>query len=72
MGNSSTFLYGYLVFQVLPKVLFIERPKKDDSVDEDEDDKPPDSIITTPFQLPSDMNKYLGWVQLAWKKMPCT
>nr|XP_014289941.2 acetylcholine receptor subunit alpha-like 1 [Halyomorpha halys] len=47
--------------QVLPKVLFIERPKSDDSVDDDDEDKPPEAIITNAFQVPPDVNKYLSY-----------
>lgn len=48
-----------LFIQVLPKVLLIDRPKQDDSVDdEDEEDKPPDGILTGVFEVP---DKYLGY-----------
>ncbi|XP_073978187.1 nicotinic acetylcholine receptor alpha1 [Rhodnius prolixus] len=50
-----------IFIQVLPKVLFIERPKQEDSVDEDEEDKTPDAIITGVFDVTPDIDKYLGY-----------
>ncbi|KAL1117528.1 hypothetical protein AAG570_003844, partial [Ranatra chinensis] len=47
-----------LFIQVLPRFLFIERPKKDDDDEEDDEDKPPDGIITGPFE--PEIDKYLG------------
>lgn len=49
-----------LIFQILPKVLFIERPKKEDSIDEDEEDKPPDHGVSSVFDVSPHMDKYLG------------
>lgn len=52
-----------LFIQILPKVLFIERPKKEDSIDEDDDDddKLHDDILTGVFDVPSEIDKYLGY-----------
>ncbi|KAG8242356.1 Acetylcholine receptor subunit alpha-like 1 [Homalodisca vitripennis] len=50
-----------LFIQVLPKVLLIDRPKSEDSVDEDDEDKPPDGILTGVFDVPAEIDKYLGY-----------
>lgn len=47
--------------QILPKVLLIDRPKSEDSVDEDDEDKPPDGILTGVFDVPAEIDKYLGY-----------
>lgn len=47
---------------MLPKVLLIDRPKSEDSVDdEDDEDKPPDAILTGVFDVPAEIDKYLGY-----------
>ncbi|XP_021934951.1 acetylcholine receptor subunit alpha-like 1 isoform X2 [Zootermopsis nevadensis] len=48
-----------LFIQLLPKVLFIERPKSEDSVDDDEDELKPPEVLTGVFDVPTDMNKYV-------------
>lgn len=45
-----------LFIQILPKVLFIGRPKKEDSIDEDDHDK-----HGGVFDVPSEIDKYLGY-----------
>lgn len=51
-----------LFIQLLPKVLFIERPKSEDSVDDEEEElKPPEGVLTGVFDVPSDMEKYLPY-----------
>lgn len=52
-----------LFIQILPKVLFIERPKKEDSIDEDDDDddKMHGEMLTGVFDVPSEIDKYLGY-----------
>ncbi|XP_050535760.1 acetylcholine receptor subunit alpha-like 1 isoform X2 [Daktulosphaira vitifoliae] len=45
---------------ILPKVLFISRPKKEDSIDEDDNDKP-NGILSSVFDVPSEIDKYLGY-----------
>ncbi|XP_050435845.1 acetylcholine receptor subunit alpha-like 1 isoform X1 [Adelges cooleyi] len=45
---------------MLPKVLFIGRPKKEDSIDEDENDKH-NGILSGVFDVPSEIDKYLGY-----------
>ncbi|XP_023721510.1 acetylcholine receptor subunit alpha-like 1 [Cryptotermes secundus] len=51
-----------LFIQLLPKVLFIERPKSEDSVDDEEDElKPPEGVLTGVFDVPSDMDKYMSY-----------
>jgi len=51
-----------LFIQLLPKVLFIERPKSGDSVDDEEDElKPPEGVLTGVFDVPSDMEKYFPY-----------
>lgn len=47
--------------QVLPKVLLIARPKSEDSVDDEDDDKVPVGILTGSFDVPDEMDKYLGY-----------
>ena len=48
--------------QLLPKVLLIERPKSDDSVEDEEDEvKPPEGVLTGVFDVPSDMDKYMSY-----------
>nr|BBE49554.1 nicotinic acetylcholine receptor alpha1 subunit [Nilaparvata lugens] len=56
-----------LFIQVLPKVLLIDRPKKEDSIDEDgaEDDLDKNvddgnNIFTGVFDVPAEIDKYLG------------
>nr|AWX65626.1 nicotinic acetylcholine receptor alpha 1 subunit [Laodelphax striatellus] len=55
-----------LFIQVLPKVLLIDRPKKEDSIDEDGeeelDNKMDDgnNIFTGVFDVPAEIDKYLG------------
>ncbi|CAB0009195.1 unnamed protein product [Nesidiocoris tenuis] len=52
----------YRVFiQILPKVLFIERPKKEDSIDEDDEDKSPDHTVSGVFDVSPHIDKYLGY-----------
>lgn len=46
-----------LFIQLLPKVLFIERPKSEDSVEDDEDELKPQEVITGVFDVPSDFDK---------------
>jgi nicotinic acetylcholine receptor len=49
-----------LFIQLLPKVLFIERPKSEDSVEDDEDElKSTDGVLTGVFDVPSDMDRYM-------------
>ncbi|XP_025203007.1 acetylcholine receptor subunit alpha-like 1 isoform X2 [Melanaphis sacchari] len=52
-----------LFIQILPKVLFIERPKKGDSIDEDDDDddEKHGEILSGVFDVPSEIDKYLGY-----------
>jgi nicotinic acetylcholine receptor len=50
-----------LFIQILPKVLFIERPKKGDSIDEDDDDEKHGDILSGVFDVPSEIDKYLGY-----------
>lgn len=51
-----------LFIQILPKVLFIGRPKKEDSIDEDDDDKHGSGgILSGVFDVPSEIDKYLGY-----------
>jgi len=52
-----------LFIQILPKVLFIERPKKGDSIDEDDDDddEKHGEIMSGVFDVPSEIDKYLGY-----------
>lgn len=54
-----------LFIQILPKVLFIERPKKGDSIDEDDEDEDEDEkhgeILSGVFDVPSEIDKYLGY-----------
>jgi len=54
-----------LFIQILPKVLFIERPKKGDSIDEDDEDEDDDEkhgeILSGVFDVPSEIDKYLGY-----------
>jgi nicotinic acetylcholine receptor len=38
-------------------VLFIERPKSEDSVDDDEDELKPQEVLTGVFDVPSDFDK---------------
>ncbi|VVC33344.1 Hypothetical protein CINCED_3A016935 [Cinara cedri] len=47
-----------IFIQILPKVLFIERPKKEDSIDEDDDD---DDKLHGVFDVPSEIDKYMGY-----------
>ncbi|XP_046430728.1 LOW QUALITY PROTEIN: nicotinic acetylcholine receptor alpha1 [Neodiprion pinetum] len=47
--------------QVLPKFLLIERPKKDDPTEGDDDGKPSDGILTDVFHLPAEMEKYMPY-----------
>lgn len=53
--------------QILPKVLFIERPKKSDSIDEDDDDDDEVNVVkhgeimSGVFDVPSEIDKYLGY-----------
>ncbi|XP_047121680.1 acetylcholine receptor subunit alpha-like 1 [Schistocerca piceifrons] len=49
-----------LFIQMLPKVLLIERPKKDDAVDEE--DEAPDGVL---LDTPPDVDKYLGFAAAA-------
>lgn len=49
-----------LFIQILPKVLFIERPKKGDSIDDDDDEKHGE-ILSGVFDVPSEIDKYLGY-----------
>ncbi|ETN57721.1 acetylcholine receptor protein alpha 1, 2, 3, 4 invertebrate [Anopheles darlingi] len=46
--------------ELLPKVLCIERPKKDDDPSETEDQTPTD-VLTDVFQVPPDVEKYVGF-----------
>lgn len=54
-----------LFIQILPKVLFIERPKKGDSIDEDDEDEDDDEkhgeMLSGVFDVPSEIDKYLGY-----------
>lgn len=54
-----------LFIQILPKVLFIERPKKGDSIDEDDEDEDENEkhgeILSGVFDVPSEIDKYLGY-----------
>lgn len=50
-----------LFIQILPKILFIERPKKGDSIDEDDDDEKHGEIFSGVFDVPSEIDKYLGY-----------
>jgi len=52
-----------LFIQILPKVLFIERPKKGDSIDDDDDDDDEKNgeILSGVFDVPSEIDKYLGY-----------
>lgn len=50
-----------LFIQVLPKVLLIDRPKSEDSVDDEDDDKVPVGILTGVFDVPAEIDKYLGY-----------
>jgi len=52
-----------LFIQILPKVLFIERPKKGDSIDEDDDDDDGKhgEMLSGVFDVPSEIDKYLGY-----------
>ncbi|PSN32586.1 Acetylcholine receptor subunit alpha-like 1 [Blattella germanica] len=50
-----------LFIQLLPKVLLIERPKSEDSVEEEEDElKPPEGVLTGVFDVSADMDKYMS------------
>lgn len=44
---------------ILPKLLCIERPKKDDA-NEDEDDHPQE-VLTDVFHLPPDVDKFVNY-----------
>nr|WUR05311.1 nicotinic acetylcholine receptor alpha 1 [Orius laevigatus] len=50
--------------QVLPKFLRIERPKKEDSIEEDEN-KPPDAVVTGVFEVPPQIDNYIGFKRLS-------
>lgn len=52
-----------LFIQILPKVLLIKRPKKGDSIDEDDedDDEKHGEILSGVFDVPSEIDKYLGY-----------
>ncbi|XP_068084467.1 acetylcholine receptor subunit alpha-like 1 [Anabrus simplex] len=51
-----------LFIQVLPKVLLIERPKKEDSVDDEEEEaKPPEGVLSGVFDVPVDIDKYVSY-----------
>lgn len=49
-----------LFIVILPKVLFISRPKKEDSIDEDVNEKH-NGILSSVFDVPSEIDKYLGY-----------
>uniref|UniRef100_A0A182MCM3 Nicotinic acetylcholine receptor alpha 1 subunit n=1 Tax=Anopheles culicifacies TaxID=139723 RepID=A0A182MCM3_9DIPT len=46
--------------ELLPKVLCIERPKKEDEPS-DNDDQTPTDVLTDVFQVPPDVEKYVGF-----------
>lgn len=46
-----------LFIQILPKLLCIERPKKDEA---NEDDQPPE-VLTDVFHLPPDVDKFVNY-----------
>uniref|UniRef100_A0A182NDV2 Nicotinic acetylcholine receptor alpha 1 subunit n=1 Tax=Anopheles dirus TaxID=7168 RepID=A0A182NDV2_9DIPT len=46
--------------ELLPKVLCIERPKKEDDPS-DNDDQTPTDVLTDVFQVPPDVEKYVGF-----------
>lgn len=45
--------------EILPKLLCIERPKKDDPNDEDDDQ--PQEVLTDVFHLPPDIDKFVNY-----------
>ncbi|XP_055389270.1 acetylcholine receptor subunit alpha-like 1 [Condylostylus longicornis] len=47
-----------IFIQILPKVLCIERPKKDDS---NEDEQQPPEVLTDVFQVPPDVDKFVNY-----------
>lgn len=52
-----------MFIQILPKVLLIERPKKGDSIDEDDEDEDEKhgEFLSGVFDVPSEIDKYLGY-----------
>lgn len=45
--------------ELLPRVLCIERPKKDDEPSENEEQAP--EVLTDVFQVPPDVEKYVSY-----------